>query len=97
MNESQRLQDEIQKKSMAKLAPLLNSYKLNCDTLETALKWKSIVLLLGNYSSGKSTLINELFGSNIQRTGQSPTDDSFTLITSPDHGPVPKDISGSID
>ncbi|MEN8135432.1 MAG: dynamin family protein [Thermodesulfobacteriota bacterium] len=95
MNESQRLQDEIQKKSMAKLAPLLNSYKLNCDSLEAALKWKSIVLLLGNYSSGKSTLINELFGSNIQRTGQSPTDDSFTIITSQDHGAAPKDTSGS--
>jgi GTPase SAR1 family protein len=95
MNESQRLQDEIQKKSMAKLAPLLNNYKLNCDSLESALKWKSIVLLLGNYSSGKSTLINELFGSDIQRTGQSPTDDSFTIITSPDHGSTPKEISGS--
>jgi GTPase SAR1 family protein len=95
MNESQRLQDEIQKKSLAKLAPLLNNYKLNCDSLESALKWKSIVLLLGNYSSGKSTLINELFGSDIQRTGQSPTDDSFTIITSPDHGSTPKEISGS--
>ncbi|MCK4839293.1 MAG: dynamin family protein [Desulfobulbaceae bacterium] len=95
MNESQRLQDDIQTKSMAKLAPLLNSYKLNCDSLATALKWKSIVLLLGNYSSGKSTLINELLGSNIQLTGQSPTDDSFTIITSPDPGSEPKDIIGS--
>lgn len=95
MNDSQKLQDEIQKKSMAKLAPLLKNYQLNSASLESALKWKSIVLLLGNYSSGKSTLINELFGSEIQRTGQSPTDDSFTVITSAEQGSTVKEISGS--
>ena len=39
------------------------------------------MLVLGNYSSGKSTLINELLGEDIQKTGQAPTDDSFTVIT----------------
>jgi energy-coupling factor transporter ATP-binding protein EcfA2 len=39
------------------------------------------VLFLGNYSSGKSTLINELLGVPIQATGQAPTDDCFTVIT----------------
>lgn len=95
MYESQKLQNEIQKKSMAKLAPIFNSYKLDQDSLESVLKWKSIVLLLGNYSSGKSTLINELFGIDIQRTGQSPTDDSFTIITSPDKDSSQKNIPGS--
>jgi len=53
-----------------------------CDIpLETGIKWKPIVLLLGNYSSGKSTLINEFLGFDIQKTGQAPTDDSFTIIT----------------
>jgi GTPase SAR1 family protein len=46
------------------------------------LKWKPLVLIIGNYSSGKSTLINELIGQEVQRTGQAPTDDSFTIITS---------------
>jgi GTPase SAR1 family protein len=50
--------------------------------INAALKWKPIVLIIGNYSSGKSTLINELVGQHIQRTGQAPTDDSFTIITS---------------
>ena len=80
---------------MSKLTPILNSYKLDHDSLESVLKWKSIVLLLGNYSSGKSTLVNELFETDIQRTGQSPTDDSFTIITSPEPGAAPKEIPGS--
>ena len=39
------------------------------------------MLILGNYSSGKSTLVNELIGDTVQDTGQAPTDDSFTVIT----------------
>ena len=49
--------------------------------MEAGISWKPIVLVLGNYSSGKSTLINELLGADIQKTGQAPTDDSFTVIT----------------
>jgi GTPase SAR1 family protein len=45
------------------------------------------VLVLGNYSSGKSTLINEFLGGYIQPTGQAPTDDSFTVITYDDSVP----------
>ena len=53
-----------------------------CQTpLEANIKWRPVVLLLGNYSSGKSTLINEYLGGKIQATGQAPTDDSFTVIT----------------
>jgi hypothetical protein len=43
--------------------------------------------VLGNYSSGKSTLINEFLGAYIQPTGQAPTDDSFTVITYDDSVP----------
>ena len=49
--------------------------------LETTIKWRPQVLVLGNYSSGKSTLINDFLGAKIQGTGQAPTDDSFTVIT----------------
>jgi EH domain-containing protein 1 len=53
-----------------------------CDVpLETNIKWRPQVLVIGNYSSGKSTLINEFLGAEIQATGQAPTDDSFTIIT----------------
>lgn len=95
MTETKQLQDEIQKRAMAFLAPLFQRYRLDQDSLESVLKWKSIVLILGNFSSGKSTLINELFGTEIQRTGQSPTDDSFTIITAPDKDLPPRELPGS--
>lgn len=44
-----------------------------------------LVLLIGNHSSGKSTLINYILGEEVQHTGVAPTDDSFTVIT---HGSV---------
>lgn len=43
---------------------------------------RPMVLLLGNHSSGKSSFINFLVGSEVQKSGVAPTDDSFTLITS---------------
>ncbi len=64
-----------------KLSPLALKYSYAQVPLESNIKWKPVVLLIGNYSSGKSTLVNELVGSDIQATGQAPTDDSFTVIT----------------
>ena len=81
MNEK-GLQTQLQTKVKKKLAPLFARYKMDFSGLESTMKWKPVVLVIGNYSSGKSTLINELVGQDIQRTGQAPTDDSFTVITS---------------
>ncbi|MBW1637022.1 MAG: dynamin family protein [Deltaproteobacteria bacterium] len=81
MNEKE-LQNELQTKVKKKLAPLFARYKMDFTGLESTMKWKPVVLVIGNYSSGKSTLINELVGQDVQRTGQAPTDDSFTVITS---------------
>ena len=81
MNEKE-LQKQLQTKVKRKLEPLFARYKMDFGGIDAALKWKPIVLIIGNYSSGKSTLINELVGQHIQRTGQAPTDDSFTIITS---------------
>ncbi len=75
------MQKELQKKVKSQLQPLFSRYHIDFQGLESVLKWKPIVLIIGNYSSGKSTLINEMIGQNLQRTGQSPTDDSFTVIT----------------
>ena len=74
------------------LTPVAMKYGYSETPLETNIKWKPLVLVIGNYSSGKSTLINNFLGSEIQATGQAPTDDSFTVITydpstSPD-GPI---------
>jgi len=63
------------------LTPSALRYGYSEVPLETNIKWRSQILIIGNYSSGKSTLINELIGTKIQATGQAPTDDSFTIIT----------------
>lgn len=81
MNDKE-LQKQLQLKVKKKLEPLFAKYRMDFGGIDAALKWKPIVLIIGNYSSGKSTLINELVGQHIQRTGQAPTDDSFTIITS---------------
>ena len=64
-----------------KLTPVARRYGYSEVALESNIKWRPQVLILGNYSSGKSTLINELLGLDVQETGQAPTDDSFTVIT----------------
>ena len=40
-------------------------------------------LLVGNHSSGKSSFINYIMGTSIQKAGVAPTDDSFTVIAPP--------------
>lgn len=63
------------------LTPVALRYGYTEVPLESNIKWRPLVLVLGNYSSGKSTLINDFLGTKIQATGQAPTDDSFTVIT----------------
>ena len=70
------------------LTPVASKYGYSDVPLETTIKWRPQVLLLGNYSSGKSTLINDFLGANVQKTGQAPTDDSFTVITYDDTTPT---------
>lgn len=75
------------------LTPMALRYGYSDVPLETNIKWRPQVLVLGNYSSGKSTMINEFLGVDIQATGQAPTDDSFTIITY-DDSPSPDSIVG---
>jgi len=88
-------QSEIEQSVRETLFPLLAKYELTTDDLDAILKWKPIALILGNYSSGKSTLINELVGQEVQRTGQAPTDDSFTILTAPEPGDTAEEIRGT--
>ncbi|MCZ6602248.1 MAG: dynamin family protein, partial [Planctomycetota bacterium] len=46
-----------------------------------ARRGRPMVLVIGNHSSGKSTLINYLLGGDVQATGVAPTDDGFTVLT----------------
>ena len=81
------LRAELLEMVAEELTPVSTQYGYSDVPLETTIKWRPQVLLLGNYSSGKSTLINDFLGANIQKTGQAPTDDSFTVITYDDSVP----------
>jgi GTPase SAR1 family protein len=78
-----------------KMAPIFKRYNVSMQDLLTPLKWKPLVLVIGNYSSGKSTFINELLDMPVQRTGQAPTDDCFTVLTSPEPGEIEEEIPGA--
>ena len=90
-----RLKEEIERMLPQKLSKVFECYGFNIGELLTPLKWKPLVLIIGNYSSGKSTFINEFLGQDVQRTGQAPTDDSFTILTAPDAEEGPGDLTGS--
>ncbi len=75
------LRSELQEMVRELLTPVALRYGYSEAPLETSIKWRPLVLVMGNYSSGKSALINEFLGADIQATGQAPTDDSFTVIT----------------
>ncbi len=75
------LRSEIVETVAEHLSPVSSHYGYSDVPLETNIRWRPMVLIIGNYSSGKSSLINEFLGTQIQATGQAPTDDSFTVIT----------------
>jgi GTPase SAR1 family protein len=86
------LRTEMLEMVAQKLTPVAMRYGYSDVPLETNIKWRPQVLVLGSYSSGKSTLINDFLGAKVQATGQAPTDDSFTIITYdeslPDGAPI---------
>lgn len=85
-NYLESLRAELVESVQQHLSPIALEYHYSEVPLEVSIKWRPVVLVLGNYSSGKSTLINELLGARIQDTGQAPTDDAFTVLTLPDKG-----------
>ncbi len=93
--EEKELQNLLKDRVYQHLHPLFQKYNRDFSDLGSILKWKPMVLLIGNYSSGKSTLVNELAGTDIQRTGQAPTDDAFTIITSDGEDSQGQEIPGS--
>jgi EH domain-containing protein 1 len=81
------LRSEMLEMVAEELTPVAMRYGYSDVPLETTIKWRPQVLVLGSYSSGKSTLINDFLGLKVQATGQAPTDDSFTIITYDDSLP----------
>jgi hypothetical protein len=83
-NYAESLRKELISTVQKVLTPVALEYGYASVPLEEQIKWRPLVLVLGNYSSGKSSMINDLLGADIQETGQAPTDDSFTIITGDD-------------
>ena len=92
---SETLVKDLEKLLRRKMAPVFKRYGIEIESLLTPLKWQPLVLVIGNYSSGKSTFINELLGMPVQRTGQAPTDDSFTIIAGRASGDAVVEVPGS--
>lgn len=50
------------------------------DSYATHISWWPVVAVLGTFSAGKSTFLNEYLGRTLQRTGNQAVDDKFTVI-----------------
>jgi GTPase SAR1 family protein len=85
---------KLDKLLRSRMTPIYKRYGVSMQDVLTPLMWKPLVLVIGNYSSGKSTFINELLDMEVQRTGQAPTDDCFTILTSPMEGEAEEEVPG---
>jgi GTPase SAR1 family protein len=50
------------------------------DSYATQVSWWPLIAVLGTFSAGKSTFLNEYIGQTLQRTGNQAVDDKFTVI-----------------
>jgi len=50
------------------------------DSLATRIPWWPLISVLGTFSSGKSTFINDYLGQKLQATGNQAVDDMFTVV-----------------
>ena len=50
------------------------------DSYTTEISWWPLISILGTFSAGKSSFINQFIGQNIQKTGNQAVDDKFTVL-----------------
>ncbi|MEA3491370.1 MAG: dynamin family protein [Campylobacterota bacterium] len=50
------------------------------ETYTSHISWWPMISILGTFSAGKSTFINDYVGANIQQSGNQAIDDKFTVI-----------------
>ena len=50
------------------------------DSFATHISWWPVISVLGTFSAGKSTFLNDYTGNKLQRTGNQAVDDRFTVI-----------------
>jgi len=55
------------------------------DSYATHISWWPVIAVLGTFSAGKSTFLNQYAGQPLQRTGNQAVDDKFTVVC---YGPV---------
>jgi len=51
------------------------------ESYATRVSWWPMISILGTFSAGKSTFINDYLGADLQRTGNQAVDDKFTVIS----------------
>ncbi len=51
------------------------------ESYATSIPWWPLISVLGTFSAGKSSFINNFLGDKLQRTGNQAVDDKFTVIT----------------
>jgi hypothetical protein len=81
MDELISLERKVQALYDSTLRPLAERLGFDLPMTAKDAPGRPTVLLLGNHSSGKSSFINFLLGTELQKTGLAPTDDGFTIIT----------------
>lgn len=91
MEELVQLERKIQSLYDDDLAPLASRFEFELPTSARDATGAPNVLFLGNHSSGKSSFINYLIQSEVQKTGLAPIDDGFTIIT---YGERPDEFDG---
>ena len=50
------------------------------DSYTTDISWWPLISVLGTFSAGKSSFINQYVGHTIQKTGNQAVDDKFTVL-----------------
>ena len=50
------------------------------DSYTTEISWWPLISILGTFSAGKSSFINQYVGDSIQKTGNQAVDDKFTVL-----------------
>ena len=50
------------------------------DSYTTEISWWPLISILGTFSAGKSSFINQYVGNTIQKTGNQAVDDKFTVL-----------------
>lgn len=51
------------------------------ESYATRIPWWPLISVLGTFSAGKSSFINQILGDKLQRTGNQAVDDKFTVLT----------------